>query len=155
MGRICNVTLDSLFFSVAGPSLLASLSYIVNWEAIMPQGAYKMTWSYMSDANAYPTADIYVMGLALPLGGNDSFCVKGFTTSSTTFIGFTEIKPFGTSSYYMFANQNTNPPIYLQQRPNQNTVLVQHCNGIDTTSSFSSPVPVSYVLTLSFEALDI
>ncbi len=103
----------------------------------------------------YPTAEIYVMmGLALPLGGNDSFCVKQAITSLTKLIGFTEILPFGTSSYYMFANQNTNPPIYLQQRPYQNTVLVQHCSGMDTMSSFANPYPTSHVLTLSFEAID-
>ena len=152
MGRIYNEALDSIYFSIAG-STNASLSYYVNWDAIMPQGAYKMTWSYNSDVNAYPPTDIYVMGLALSLGANSCYSVNKFSTNSTTFIGFTQIIPFGTSSY-MFANQNTNPPIYLPQRPSQNTVLVQHCNGIDTTSSFSSPIPVSYVLTLSFEAVD-
>ena len=151
MGRIYNVTLDA-FFPTSGSSN-AALSYNVNWDSIMPQGAYKMTWSYMSDANSAIT-DAYVMGLALPLGGNDSFCVKGNYTGSTTFIGFTELKEFGTTSYYMFANQNTNPPLYLQQRPNQNTILVQHCNGVDTNSTFSNPIPVAYVLTLCFEAID-
>jgi len=152
MGRIYNIALDSIYFSIAG-SANASLTYIVNWDAIMPQGSYKMTWSYNSDVNPYPATDIYVMGIALSLGANSCYTVKGLSTNSTTFIGFTQIVPFGTSSY-MFANQNTNPPIYLTQRPNQNNVLVQHCNGVDTTSSFSSPIPVSYVLTLSFEAVD-
>ena len=150
MGRIYNVVLDSNFNYSTGSSL-ADYSYYINWDNIMPQGSYKMTFSFQSVASTQFDTDPAI-GLALPLGGNDYFSSKNLTSSgSTQFVGNLKYLQFGTN-YYLYGDQNSNPPIYLQQRPNQTNFTVTICNGIDTTVLCSTPE--SYILIMSFEALD-
>ena len=151
MGRIYNIALDSNFNYNTGTSM-SNYSYYINWE-IIPQGAYIMKWSFQSIAIVAFDDDPSI-GLSLPLGGNDYFSSKNLTSSgSSQFVGFLSTKDIGTG-HYLFCDQNTNPPIYLQQRPNQNIFTVQICNGVDSNSLYLSPIPVSYVLIMSFESVD-
>ena len=60
------------------------------------------------------------------------------TTAATDFITF------------LYADTNTNPPVYILTRPRNNSVSVDiHTSTISTTANFS-PIG-AYVLTLSFE----
>ncbi len=152
MGRIYNIVLDSNYSYNTGVTL-SNYSYYINWESMMPEGSYKMKWSFQSTPlSGYD--DDPVMGLALPLGGNDYFSSKNVTLAgSTQFVGFISTKAIGTTNY-LFCDQNTNPPIYLQQRPNVNVFTVFFSNGVDLTTQYNSPNITSYLLVMSFEALD-
>ncbi len=152
MGRIYNIALDSNFNYNTGTSM-SNYAYYINWESVMPQGSYLMKWSFQSIAIVAFDDDPSI-GLSLPLGGNGYFSSKNLTSSgSSQFVGFLSTKDIGTG-HYLFCDQKTNPPIYLQQRPNQNEFTVAICNGIDANSLYVSPIPVSYVLIMSFESVD-
>ena len=121
---------------------------------MMPEGSYKMTWSFMSSSQAnFDNAQLG--GLALNIGASNYYSTKQLNTAlSTTFIGFFKTNDI-TPIHYLYADQTTNPPIYLQNRPNENVLTVTICNGVNANSLFNVPAIVGeYMLILSFEKVD-
>lgn len=153
MGKIYNVVLDS-GFPYANGATLSSQQFYVNWQSILPDCEFKMSFSFISTAVANYT-NTNILGLGLNLGGNKYVSSQALTKSDTTqFAGFISAVYQSPTATYFYSDTNTNPPVYLKQRPNQNIITAQLCNGIDTTSSFASPVLTKYILILSFEALN-
>jgi hypothetical protein len=148
MGRCFNVVLDSSLPYVAGATT-ASDSYFVNWDAIMPDKPYKVSFSFMSEI-ALVTGTV-VMGIQVNLGGGDVYnCVSG-NSRTLNYLGSAHSSDIA-ALHYMNAGFNDNPPIYLSQRPNNNVVTVSLTNGTSQTL-FTTPNPSDYVLILHFEEI--
>ena len=108
-----------------------------------------MTWSFQS-SSLVGYDDDPVMGLALPLGGNDYFSSKASSyAGSSQFVGFVSTKTIG-NNHYLCCDKKTNPPIYLQQRPNQQQLIISVCSGLDTTANINI---VEYCMVLHFERI--
>lgn len=152
MGKCYNVVLDSNYVYVAGAIAgNSSNQYWVNWDGLMPDVPYKVTFSFITSTEV--AVDVSLMGLMVNLGCNDTYVYRSNATMTTSnFLGFLELKDSGSTHYYM-ANQTTNPAIYIPSRPCVNQIMVQLTNGIDNTSYYSTPQVNAYVLTLHFESL--
>jgi hypothetical protein len=155
MGKCYNLTLDSNFFY--GGASSNRRTYFVNWAAILPEKAFKVTFSYMSVASGSVEGLFEVMTLFTNLGATNNF-TSNSNTRSTLFMGNLKIAACtslatGQSNAYYFAEQNTNHAIYLNSRPTQNILEVQLNQGF-TGNGFIYPNPDPYILTLSFEEVD-
>jgi hypothetical protein len=155
MGKCYNLTLDSNFFY--GGTNNNRRTYFVNWASILPDKAFKVTFSYMSTASGNVEGLFEVMTLLLNLGATNNF-TSSSTTNSTLFMGNLKIaacsvSATGESNAYFFAEQNTNPATYLNSRPTQNILEVQLNQGF-TGNGFIYPNPDPYILTLHFEEVD-
>lgn len=148
MPRCYNVVFDSVLPYVAGTTH-ASDQYFVNWEALMPDKPYKVTMSFVS-AVAVLTGTV-VMGVMANLGGNDVYCANtsGYAATSN-YLGSTHSSDM-TALHYANCSPLDNPPIYINQRPNQNLITIQLTNGANNITTFSTPNPANYVLVLNFE----
>ena len=154
MGRIYNIALDSNYPYINSGNL-ASYSYYVNWASIMPEGSYKMTWSFISSSLA-AFDEAQNAGIALNIGATNYYSTKQLNgVNSTSFCGFLGTNDIG-PIHYLYADQDTNPPIFLLNRPNENVLTFNICNGVNTGSLFATPVITGeYILILSFEEVKV
>lgn len=155
MGKCYNLTFDSNFFY--GGTGTSKRTYFIDWASILPDKAFKVTFSYMSVADGSVEGLFAVMTLSINLGATNNF-TSSSNTMSTIFMGNLKIAPCsstatGQSNAYFFAEQNTNPPIYLNSRPTQNILEVHLHQGL-SGNGFIYPVPEPYILTLNFEEVD-
>jgi hypothetical protein len=161
-GKIVNVILNSnnaLQTAVADVSN-NNLTYNVDWGAILkPRQAYKMHWSYVGQANTITSASKIAqvqidfqmeqyLGMSSTYGAPVSLtigCLRTFYVNGTI--------------NYLFADDNNNPPIYLQTRPYNNTfrirILTNDATPVRWVDNAAAPVANgSYILTLSFQEVD-
>jgi hypothetical protein len=150
MGKIYNVSFDST--NVYGGANNNKRSYVTNWSSILPDKAYKVTFSYMSATCAVPSPNTHVMTLQMDLGQSCSFSAGANAFASSAFLGSIPITSIGADEYYS-ATTTDNPPIYIRTRPQVNITEVRLHNGLGVTN-FNTPVPSDYVLTLCFEEMD-
>jgi hypothetical protein len=76
---------------------------------------------------------------------------------SASFIGALEFKSFTTTNGslgYYYAGTNTNPPFFLDTRPQNNAVQIFMATNGATQSIGFTPVAGTYTLTLQLEKLD-
>ena len=150
MGKCYTLSFDS--DNGTGP--VGQSSFNVDWTFLPLNKAFKVTFSYMSQSDgAILGAD--VMTLVMNLGQSNNFNCNG-SRQSTPYLGNFKI---GRSSApdnhgYYYADVNSNPPIYLEQRPSQNAIVVQINSGLLASTPFATPAPLPYVLTLAFEEVD-
>jgi hypothetical protein len=156
--RIYNFCLNSNF---GGNTPATSSSFFIDWS-VLPQGEYKVRFTFTSSITATDLGNVTNAVLYLDLGQASTSIIEssaalngnayrgGFLgclrpTSYTT--GTTAATDFIT---FLYADINTNPPVYILSRPRNNSVSVDiHTSSITTNANFS---PIGdYVLTLSFE----
>lgn len=146
MGKCYNVVLDSTL-AYSGGATLATLNYFVNWAAIMPNKPYKVTFSFVS-AVALLTGTV-VMGIKANLGTNMVFAPEDGATPSSLYLGTAHSSDMA-ALHYMNASFQDNPPLYINERPNQNLLTILLTNGA-TNLLYTTPNPAEYVLILNFE----
>ena len=156
--RIYNFCLNSNF---GGATPATSSTFFVDWS-VLPQGEYKVSFTFTSEATATDLTAVSNAVLYLDLGqastsiiessvalsgnaykGGFLGCLRpaGFTTGGTTATDYIT---------FLYADTNTNPPVYILSRPRNNSVSVDIHTGSTTTTTNYSPIG-AYVLTLSFE----
>ena len=156
--RIYNFCLNSNF---GGNTPATSSSFFVDWS-VLPEGEYKVSFTFTSaitgtDLGNTANAIVYlelgqastsIIESSLALSGNTyrgGFlgCLRptGYTTGTTAATDFIT---------FLYADTNTNPPVYLLSRPRNNTISVDIHTSSTTTNTNFSPIG-AYVLTLSFE----
>lgn len=153
MGKCYNVSFDSAFFTGGGNN--NKRTYATNWSSILPNNkSFKVSFSFMSETGVLP--DAIIACVKCNLGQTNSFTNISPSTSldTTNFLGYLRISPIqgGTNAYY-FAEQKTNPPIYLNSRPTNSTLEVEIHEGL-TNTNYTTPIPPDYVITLHFEEVD-
>jgi hypothetical protein len=148
--KIYNVILDSVYPYIAGATP-SSNQYYVNWAGIMPDKAYKVSFSFNS---AYTTISQGIMCcLNVNLGCNDTFAYNNNLTTSNILGVIPQLYESNTVRRFV-CDITSNPPIYISCRPTVNQITVLFQNGTDNNSVFNSPAMTNYILILSFEEMD-
>jgi hypothetical protein len=155
MGKTYNVSFDSTQFQ--GGSNNNKRVYVTNWDSILPDKAFKVSFSYMSATAVVPSPNTVVMSLFVDLGQTCSWSALGTTAApggfqATTFLGSIPITSIAADEYYSCTTLQ-NPPVYLRGRPYNSLTTVHLHQGLLQTN-FNTPVPSDYVLTLCFEELE-
>lgn len=156
--RIYNFCLNSNF---GGRSPVTSSSFNVDWS-IMPEGEYKVSFTFTSAVTATDLLITTNAVIYLDLGQASTSIIESSAALSTNayrggFLGC--LRPtsitIGTTApvdyfTFLYADTNTNPPVYILNRPRNSQVSVDiHTSSTSTTTNYS---PIGdYVLTLSFE----
>ena len=153
MGKCYTLSFDSQY-SYGGANNNRR-TYVVDWSFLPINGKFKVTFSYMSEAIDTVDGDINVMCLMVNLGQSSNFWSNNSTgLQSTQYVGNLKIAlSSGAALFgYYFADINSNPPIYLDQRPSQNILEIQLHDGL-TGVNYTTPIPGDYILTLCFEEI--
>jgi hypothetical protein len=156
--RIYNFVLNSNF---GGATPVTSSTFFVDWS-VLPEGEYKVSFTFTS---ALAGTDIVITTNAvvyLDLGQASTSIIESSSALSGNvyrggFLGC--LRPTGyqvgtttPTDYltYLYADTNTNPPVYILSRPRNNNISVDIHTSSTTTNTNYSPIG-AYVLTLSFE----
>ena len=140
-----NVYIDSNDASLDTEGNVAN-EYYINWASILPDGSYNVSFSFISRSD-----DIYI-GVDIPnvfcnLGGRNQFKANG---SAINVLGFLSTVNIAIDNSYLYAELTANPKVYLKQRPNENTLTVRICDGMNTDLTIPT---VQYSMVLHFEKL--
>ena len=140
-----NVYIDSNDASLDTEGNVAN-EYYINWASILPDGSYNVSFSFISRSD-----DIYI-GVDIPnvfcnLGGRNQFKANG---SAINVLGFLSTVNIAINNSYLYAELTANPKVYLKQRPNENTLTVRICDGMNTDLTIPT---IQYSMVLHFEKL--
>ena len=133
--------------------------YTVDWSAIMPEGEYNLTFSFMAEVNDVSEGPFNIpLIFATFIPSSTNYQVhQGVTAHSSRVLGF--LKPYNTTatSYYS-ADVNTNPSIYLKSRPMLNDFVINILDNSEPAINFldNAVLPLSmnsYILILRFELI--
>ena len=156
-GRTYNFCLNSNF-GTGAPT--ASTKFFVDWS-LLPEGEYKVTFTFTSAVTATDLGSTVNAILYLDVGQGSTSMIEATGTDNTyanigqrgSFLGCLRQTSYPISTEYitfLYADINSNPPVYLFSRPRNNSVSVDIHTSSTTTTTNYSPIG-SYVLTLSFE----
>jgi hypothetical protein len=156
--RIYNFCLNSNF---GGNTPATSSTFFVDWS-VMPEGEYKVSFTFTSAITGTDLANTTNAVIYLDLGqASTSIIEPSLALASNTyrggFLGCLRPTSYTTGTTiatdfitFLYADTNTNPPIYILSRPRNNNVSVDiHTSSTTTTTNFA-PIG-AFVLTLSFE----
>lgn len=140
----------------------ANKNYYIDWSAILPQGEFELTFSFLSENNIINVFQnlplIYVDFLSQ---ANIDLCQPSYQASSSSLLGLvfpTNIDPNSHHTYFR-ADTNFNPPIYLANRPYANDFNIRILNNANPPVSWvddSQPTGLDigqYVLIFHFKLL--
>jgi hypothetical protein len=148
MVQIFNVVCDSSnnYVSQVNGS---STQYYFDWTKL-PEGKYKMTFSYMSDDTTTTLSP--VMTLWNDFNSADGTYLAGNGVNPMiSFMGVLFPDKHGANGYY-YAGAVDNPPV-LMYKPNNNYFNIFLRNGL-TMTSYSTPTASQYVLMMNFELVE-
>ena len=151
MGKIYNIILES---SVGTGASNANQSYYIDWGRL-PDGPYKITFAFRTTETAHLNAT--VANIFVDLGQGMNTVIAQNPSASSTFrsdyLGFLFVTGTG-NGHILFCDTTTNPPLYIDQKPNNNNILVEvHTNTAPFTTDFDAEVG-QYTLILSFHKQD-
>jgi hypothetical protein len=146
---IYNVVLNS---NLKSSGTVSNATYYFDWS-ILPNSKYKVSSTFVSSAINATTPNIALLEVQLGQSNNFKFNATQTRASTTNAIGI--LKPNATgASTYMFGDIITLPPVFLNQRPNNNEFNVRITSNaavaIDWVD-YTSAQMTDYVLVLSFE----
>jgi hypothetical protein len=157
MGKIVNVVLNSNN-KVSGANNNAV--YFIDWGAILKsQKPYRLHWTYVGQPNTF-TAVSKLAQVQVDFN-LENYLNRDSTMGapSTQTIGMLRSNYLNAAINYLFADDNNNPPIYLNTRPQNNTFRVQVLTNDSPPVVWTdnAAVPVvngNYIMTLSFQEID-
>lgn len=132
--------------------------YEVDWTQI-PNGKYSVTWTLNASNNTFTTPIVSAF-VHIDLGTTNTFQTKSqiYSAVRTQCIGSLFVGYSTSALNSLYADLSTNPPIYLNNRPNDNTVNVRILNntGALWVDKAATPIAIgAYVLNLHFQLLEI
>lgn len=139
-------------------------SYYIDWSARMPQGKYKLSFTFISEGNAITAFQtIPVVYSDIVSSSSNSILPQSTVYQNTNILGtlFPTSIHTPTNMCCFRADLNSNPPIYLNNRPFNNIFTVQIYNNSNPPLSYldeTTPTPQKiglYVLILHFELLEL
>ena len=156
-GKIVNVVLNSN--NALSGSTNNNATYSIDFGAILkPNKPYKLHWTYVGQANTITVASkIAQIMLSFNMEQYSAGSIYGAPT--TMIIGCLRTFYVNGTINYLFADDNNNPPIYLQNRPAPGRFNVQVLTNDTTPTGWldNAGTPVvngNYVMTLSFQEMD-
>jgi len=150
MGKCYTLSFDStLYYGGANNN---KRTYYVDWTFLPENTRFKVTFSYMSVAGGVDGLQ-YVCSVLANLGTTSNFYANSIGNVPTQYLGSLKCATQTTSASngYFYADQTSNVPVWIEQRPTQNVLEIQIHQGLNGVN-FASPVPPNYVLTLCFHA---
>lgn len=162
MGKCYNFMFDSTFY--AGGATNKGRIYATNWAGVLPENkAFKVSFTFMSRNDTIAPIVLGTVPIVrCNLGQSDTNANLSLTSTSfstTNALGYLKLgllssnnAPSTVDEGYFLAEYNTNPPIYLNQRPSSSTITVEIHNGL-TNTNLTDTMP-DYVFTLHFEEVD-
>ena len=137
-------------------------NYYIDWSAILPQGEFELTFSFISEVNTINTFQylplIYVDFLSQ---AEINICQASYQATSSNFLGLVYPTNLDPNAHlgYLRADKNFNQPIYLVNRPYLNNFNIRILNNQANPSNWvddTSPTPLdlsSYVIVFHFRLL--
>ena len=156
--RIYNFCLNSNF---GGNTPATSSTFFIDWS-VLPEGEYKVSFTFTSAIASADLGNTSNAVIYLDLGqASTSIIEPSAALSANTyrggFLGCLRQTSYGTGATtltdyvtFLYADTNTNPPVYILTRPRNNSVSVDIHTASTTTTTNFTPIG-AYVLTLSFE----
>jgi hypothetical protein len=156
--RIYNFCLNSNF---GGATPATSSTFFVDWS-VLPEGEYKVSFTFTSAITGTDLPNTTNALIYLDLGQSSTSIIEPSAALSANtyrggFLGCLRPTSYTTGTTiatdfitFLYADINTNPPVYILTRPRNNNVSVDIHTGSTTTTTNFSPIG-AYVLTLSFE----
>ena len=159
MGKIYNFVLNSQIASTNN-ALTYGEQFFVDWSQL-PKTPYKVSFSFMSTnqiSTNFSVANIYLdlgQGSNVQFGSSNTAGSTAGNAFRANFLGSLEIRSYTNSTpvsaSYLYASTTTNPPIYLDGRPQNNAVFVEiHTSGATQEANYA-PIAGQYTLILSLE----
>jgi hypothetical protein len=161
--KFFNVVLNSFNCTTATQANANSnKSYYIDWSARMPQGVYHLSFTFQAEGNIIQNIPTVAVVYSDIVSSSSNMILPQSTVySNTNILGTlypTMIDPNGHVSY-LRADQKSNPPIYLNNRPFNNEFIVQVQSNdlvpipwVDETPTTPSPIS-AYILILQFELI--
>lgn len=126
--------------------------YNFDWS-VVPDVPYYLSFSFTASDNAnYVLATASSASIYIDFGENTqtyTCLVNNHGAPSSQYIGSLRKRNSSGANYYLFADQNTNPPVYLNGRPNNKNFLIRIVS--DNMGLYDISMLASYILTLYFE----
>ncbi len=151
MGKIYNIILES---TVGTNGSNANKSYYIDWGRL-PDGPYKITFAFRASESNHLNVTVANIFVDLGQGMNTIIAQNPSASSSyrSNYLGYLFVTGTG-NAHMLFCDTTTNPPLYIDQKPNNNNVLVEiNTNTAPFNTSFGGEVG-QYTLILSFEKQD-
>lgn len=163
MSKTYNVVVNSIFCtSETAGQLNSDKKYYIDWSAIMPQGEYELTFTFISETNSLTSlANLPLIYVDFLSQANIDAVQPGYQATSSHFLGmlYPSVIHQPTDSSILRADRNSNNPIFLVNRPHNNEFRVQVLNNnnppipwVDDAVAPESLAP--YVLNLHFKLLN-
>jgi hypothetical protein len=153
-GTTYNFVLNSAF---GGNTPATSSSFFVDWS-VMPEGEYKVSFTFTSAVTTTDLENTANAVIYLDLGQSSTSIIESSVALSKNsyrggFLGCLRQNSYTTATDFvtsLYADLNSNPPVYIFSRPRNNSVSVDiNTSSTDTITNFS---PIGgFVLILSFE----
>ena len=149
-------TYNLVLQSSTGTGTTANSQFFFDWGQI-PEGKYSVRFTFNSAV--VTLTNTYVANIFLDLGQQmNTFIVASTLTTSPqlrgNYLGCLSATGTG-AGQYLFADLHTNPPIYLNNRPTNNQLLVEiHQNTDPYTANYPQATIGQYTLNLSFTLLE-
>ena len=126
--------------------------YNFDW-AVFPDVPYNLSFSFTaSDNSAYVLATATSASIYIDFGENTQtyICIpNNYGAPSSQYIGSLRKRHVSGSNYCLYADKTTNPPVYLNGRPNNKSFQVRILG--DNLTVYDLSMLNSYILTLHFE----
>ena len=161
MPKIFNVVLNSFNCTPGTVSNDNSdKNYYVDWSARMPQGEYKVSFTFRSEGNDLQNSTSLPVVYADFLSSANTILPQSSVYSNTNILGilYSAISDVSAHIGSLRADLNTNPPVYMNNRPFNNEFEIQVLNNDNPPTKWldeaGTPVAVNnYILILHFELL--
>ena len=130
--RIYNFCLNSNF---GGNTPATSSSFFIDWS-VMPEGEYKVSFTFTSEATSSDLTNTSNAVLYLDLGQLSTSIIESSAALSRNgyrggFLGCLRQSSFSSGNTaatdhitFLYADTNTNPPVYILNKPRNNSVSV-------------------------------
>lgn len=118
---------------ISSASSLSNCTFGMDWSVI-PEDSYEIHFTFVTKVMNLSTTDIALININL--GSSTVFQASNRISASTTnFLGISKPYVISTTSY-LLAEDNTNPPIYINTRPSDPFVNII-INSADNTTLYA------------------
>ena len=153
-------TLNSTLETIANDTW--NKSYYIDWSARMPEGKYKLSFTFISEGNVVNSfATIPVVYSDIVSSSSNSILPQSTVYQNTNILGTLYPTSIHTPTDICCfrADLTSNPPIYLNNRPFNNIFTVQIYNNSNPPLSYldQATIPAQigiYMLILHFELIE-
>lgn len=163
MVRSYNIVVNSNFCtSATAGNANSDKNYYIDWTSVLPQGEYELSFSFISEATDTINAlnNIPLVYIDFLSQANIDAVQPGFQATASQFLGmlYPTLIHQPTDSCILRAEQSSNNPIFLVNRPYNNEFRVQILNNANPAVAWTDDAtipnpPAPYVMNLKFKLL--